>query len=305
MRRRELLLGAILLGVAAARCGSDAGEERASASGAKPRGTQPAAPPAERPGAGTAREIPTVLTVEHEVDVTAQREGMVVEIALDEGVTAEKGAILARLDDRSLQAQLEKARADVHIAESNMKYNEAELKANELRYQRFKQMFEEGLGSKAELDEAEFRKKGSEFDLASWRASLEKSHAALRELEVEQDKTRIRAPFRGVVTRRYVREGQTMANGEKCYRLSQLAPLLAEFLVPEADPRRPIVGQTVRGTLAGDPKRTFEARIVRVGPVVDAASGSYDVIAELIAPSPDLKPGMAVHVVWTPLSSKP
>jgi membrane fusion protein (multidrug efflux system) len=301
MKRGEKLLAAMLLALVAAGCGSESSEKPAAATPPGSRSqAQPAASSGARPGSmQAAREIPSVLTVEREVDVLAQRQGAVVELAAEEGATVEKGALLARLDDRSLQAQLEKARADVRIAESNVKFNEAELKANEAHYQRAKLMFDEGLGSKAELDAAEFKAKGSAYDVESWKAGVEKNRAELRGLEVELEKSHIRAPFHGVVTRRYIRDGQTVLNSDKCFRLSQLSPLLVEFLVSEIDPHRPAVGMQVRGTLVNDPSRTFEARIQRVGPVVDAASGSYNVTAELLRPDADLKPGMAVRVAWT------
>jgi membrane fusion protein (multidrug efflux system) len=305
MTRGKSLLAAVTLALVATGCGSGSSEDRAAAT--PQPGPAPQAQPAMRPGpAPTTREILTVLTVEHEIDLHAQREGAVVELAAEEGATVEKGALLARLDDRSLQANLEKARADVHIAESNVKYNEAELHANQAHYERAKLMFDEGLGSKADLDAAEFKAKGSVYDLESWKAGVEKNRAEVRVLEVELEKSRIRAPFRGVVTRRFVREGQMVQNHEKCFRLSQLGPLLVEFLIPEAEPHKPAAGQRVRGTLVSDPTRSFEARIRRVGPVVDAASDSYDVAAELVAPAADLKPGMAVRVVWPgAASSKP
>src|SRR5208282_4515400 len=119
--------------------------------------------------------------------------------------------------------------------------------------------------------------------------NVEKHRAAVHSLELDMEKTRIRAPFGGVVSRRYVRQGDVVAKGTRCF---QLSPLLVEFQVPETDPRKPAVDQTVRGTLASDPNRSFDARITRVSPVIDAASDSYEVTAALVNPPADLKPGM-------------
>ena len=41
----------------------------------------------------------------------------------------------------------------------------------------------------------------------------------------------LRAPFSGVVVRRYIREGQAVAKNDKCFRISQLAPLQVQFQV--------------------------------------------------------------------------
>jgi len=244
-----------------------------------------------------------VLTVEHEVDVVAGHDGEVVELAADEGRNVEAGGLLARLDSRQVEVQLEQARADLKISEYNVKYNEAELHANQSRLERAQLMFNEGLGSKADLDTADFMAKGSTYDLESWKANVEKHRAEVRALELEMDKTRIRAPFGGVVSRRYVRQGDVVTKGMRCFRLSQLSPLLVEFQVPETDPRKPAAGQTVRGTLASDPNQSFEARVARVSPVVDAASDSYEVTAALVNPPADLKPGMAVRLSWSTQSS--
>jgi multidrug efflux pump subunit AcrA (membrane-fusion protein) len=52
-------------------------------------------------------------------------------------------------------------------------------------------------------------------------------------------------------------------------------------------------------SLAGDSGRTFSARVVKVSPTIDPASDSYDVTAQLVGSGiSDLRPGMAVHVVW-------
>ena len=305
MKRRGICLAAALAAAVAAGCSSESGAERAGTSPTRPAAAAAVAPNAISGARATAaeREIPAVLTVEHEVDVVAEHDGEVVELAADEGKKVETGGLLARLDGRQVAAALEQARADLKISEYNVKYNEAELHANQARLQRAQLMFNEGLGSKADLDTADFMAKGSTYDLESWKANVEKHRAQVRALELEMDKTRIRAPFGGIVSRRYVRQGDVVAKGTRCFRLSQLSPLLVEFQVPETDPRKPSAGQTVRGTLASDPNRSFDARIARVSPVIDAASDSYEVTATLVNPPADLKPGMAVRLSWSAASS--
>ncbi len=300
MKPGGLLLAGVAFTLAAAGCGGSRSENRASAA---PGSSAPAparpTPVVAPPEASSSGELLSVLSVEREVDLLAQRDGLVVALDSEEGATAEKGTVLARLDDRSLTAQLDKARADLHVAESNVKYNEAEVKARQAHLRRAQQMFDSGLGSQADLDEADFRAKGSAYDLESWRAVVEKNRAELRSLEIELEKTRIRAPFRGVVVHRYIRDGQNILKDGKCFRLSQLSPLLVRFLVPETDKRRPVAGDRVRGVLASDAHRTFEARIRRVSPTVDPGSGSYEVTAQLVEISaPDLRPGMAVRLRW-------
>jgi len=298
MKPWGMWVAGVIVAALAAGCTSEPAPDQAAAAPARP----PAIVPVPQ-SAPTARIIPAVLTVEHEVDVLAEHDGEVMELASDEGSKAEAGSVLARLDDRQVEAALEQARADLKISEYNVQYNEAELHANQARLERAQLMYKEGLGSKADLDTAEFMAKGSSYDLESWKANVEKHRAAVKSLEIELQRTRVRAPFAGVVSRRYVRQGDVVSKGTKCFRLSQLSPLLVEFQVPETDAHKPAVDQALHGTLLSDPNQSFDARITRVGPVVDAASGSYDVTAALVNPAPGLKPGMAVRITWSPTTS--
>jgi len=259
---------------------------------------QPSAPP---PAAKTTEpgDILSVLSVEHQVDVPTQTDGVVAEIMKEEGSNVHVGDILARLDDRTITAELEKAQADRRVAQNNVSYQDAEVKAKAANYRRQQQLRQYGLSSEADLEHAEFEAKGSEFDLASWKANLEKSQAEIRRLEAELDKTRIRAPFAGMVAHRYIRMGQGVSKTDKCFRISQLSPLLVQFQVPESAGRRPQRGATVNLSLVGDSNRALTARIVNVGPTVDPASDSYNVTAQLTgAGLSDLRPGMSVRVDW-------
>jgi membrane fusion protein, multidrug efflux system len=256
--------------------------------------------PAPRAAAGDPSDILSVLTVEHEVDVLAQRDGVVMETSKDDGKRVQAGEILAQLDDRTIRAQLDKARADLDEAQNNVKYNEAELKAKQANYRRYQQLRELGLGSQADLDNAEFQAKGAEYDLKALHAVVDHHQAAIRELQVELDRTRIRAPFSGVVARRYIRQGQGVLKDEKCFRVSQLSPLQVQFQVPENSGRKPQLGDLVQLSLAEGAGRIFTARVVKLSPMVDPASDSYDVTARLTnSDLSELKPGMAVRVSWS------
>jgi membrane fusion protein (multidrug efflux system) len=245
-----------------------------------------------------ALEILSVLSVEQEVDLLAQHDGVVSEIAQEEGSPVDKGTVLARLDDREIQTKLDRARADLLVAENNVKYNEAELKAKEAAYRRAQEMSKLGLGSQAELEEAEFKAQGAKYDLESLKAIVQRAHVDIHMLELELEQMRITAPFAGVVARRYIRSGQQLSRNDKCFRLSQLAPLRVQFLVPETA-EHPVLGQSVGVGLMTGSRRVYRARLQHVSPVVDPASGSYDVTAVLEDPdSGALRPGMSVRVLW-------
>ena len=304
MTRCGKLFFACIVALAAAACG-DAPIPPSSHAEAAPISTTPPvsrsavtpAEPAHSVKIATTEGVLSVLSVEHQVDVASQRDGLVISIAKDEAAMVSKGDVLGQLDDRTLQVELIKARDDLLVAQNNVKYKEAELKAKRAALDRQQQLRKFGLSSEADLEAADFQAKAAEYDLHGWEAMLESSQAEIHRLDIEVDQTRLRAPFSGAVVSRYIREGQQVSKGDKCFRVSQLAPLRVQFQVPESAGPRPISGSDVNVTLVGDSNRTLGARIVKVSPTVDPASDSYNVTAELVGKGiSDLRPGMAVRV---------
>jgi RND family efflux transporter MFP subunit len=217
----------------------------------------------------------------------------------DEGSSVKAGDVLGQIDDRSLQMELIKANSDLQVEENNKKYKEAELKAKTAAYRRQQQLRALGLSSDADLEAAEFEAKAAEYDLHGYEALVDSGHAEINRLKLEEDQTRIHAPFSGVVVRRYIREGQAISKGDKCFRVSQLSPLQVQFQVPESSGGRPALGTPVELSLVEDSSRALTARVTKVSPTIDAASDSYDVLAQLTGSGiSDLRPGMAVKVLW-------
>ena len=294
--------------VLAAGCGGSAGESNSS-SNTRPTSSA-SAPAIPNPPANSAPTRPkigdilSVLTVEHQVDIAAQRDGVVTAISKDEGNAVKTGEILAQLDDRTLQMELIKANDDLQVQDNNRKYKEAELKAKSAAFHRQQQLRALGLSSDADLEAAEFQEKAAEYDLRGYEALVESGHAEINRLQLETDQTRIHAPFSGVVVRRYVREGQAISKGDKTFRVSQLAPLQIQFQIPESSGKRPTVGAPVELSLVEDSGRKLTAHVIKVSPTIDAASDSYDVLAQLTGSAiSDLRPGMAVKIIWPGTSS--
>jgi RND family efflux transporter MFP subunit len=259
-----------------------------------------------KPAASDSGDILSVLSVEHQVDVATQRDGIVISVAKDEGASVAAGDILGQLDDRTLQMELIKARHDLRVSENNVKFKEAERKAKDAAYRRQQQLRELGLSSQADLEAAEFEAKGAEYDLHGYEALVESGQAQIHQIEIQIDQTRIRAPFSGAVVRRYIREGEAIAKNDKCFRVSQLSPLQVQFQIPESSTRRPKLGASVEVWPVGDANRALTARIVKISPTVDPASDSYDVVAQLTGTKlSDLRPGMAVRVSWPGTNGTP
>lgn len=290
--------------------GNSAANDAAAAATDPPAAPSTAAPSAAHPDSRVpaSNDILSVLSVEHQVDVAAERDGVVLSVAKDEGSSVRAGAVLAQLDDRDLQMELIKARDDLRVSENNVQYKEAELKAKGAALHRQQELRKYGLSSEAELEQAEFEAKGAEYDLHGWEALVQSGQAAVRQIELELDQMRVHAPFSGVIVSRYVRQGDTLKKGDRCFRVSQLGPLEVRFQIPESSTQQPRRGALVSLALVAEPSSELSAHIVKISPTVDPASDSYDVVAQVTSSRRSgLLPGMAVRVHWpaAPAKSQP
>jgi RND family efflux transporter MFP subunit len=293
-RKKECLLLALLAaGVLNAGCG---GEKPGTVAAAPPN--QPAVPASAppQPAIEEGLSVSGPLIVEQEVDVMAQRDGVVTNISADAGARVKAGTILATLDGRQLTANLEAARAKTRSIQADLKNWEAEAKVLQADLVRAQRLWNEKLIAEEQLQHAQYKAESDQWDILRVREQLNTAKEEEHSLELELEKTRITAPFDGLVARRYVRSGQTVAKGERLFWVTAEGPLLLRFTLPEK-----FVGHVQRGLvlpiMSPDvPGEKHSARIKEVSPVVDPSSGTIEVLAELLGDHGNLRPGMTANV---------
>jgi membrane fusion protein (multidrug efflux system) len=256
------------------------------------------APPA--PAAATPRNSPLTasgpLLVENQVDVAAQRPGQVSKLLADVGQAVSKGQLLAALDDRQLSAERDAALARLHSAEANLNDWQAETRMAEADFRRAQGMYQAKLNTEEELDHARYKKEGSLFEVEKGKQELLRAQADLQAITLELEKTHIRAPFDGVVARRYVRVGQEIATGDRIFWVTAVRPLRVKFTLPENFIGRIKVGQNLALTCLDEPGVRHQAKVIQVSPVVDPSSGTFEVLAQVVNPGGNLRPGMTASV---------
>ncbi len=236
------------------------------------------------------------IIVENQVEVTAQREGVVASIRADVGTSVRKGGLLATLDDRQLKADRDAAERKVQSIGFDEKNWQARVKVAEADFERADKMMKAELITREQLEHAQYTLDASRNELERERQDYAGAQAALKSYDLELEKMRIVAPFSGVVARRYVRVGQKVANDDRLFWVTAVAPLRVKFTLPEEFAGRVAQGQQVTVASAVAPQLRHAARIIRVSPVIDPASGSFEVTAELLGKPADLRPGMTANV---------
>src|SRR5579864_9178176 len=221
---------------------------------------------------------------------------MIAKILVDTGTAVHKGQTLALLDDRQLAADHEAADAKLHAIEADEKNWEEQNKMDQVDQDRAEKMMKYDLITKEELDHARFKVTASKYEVQREKENQLNAKASLKSLDLELEKAHIEAPFDGVVARRYVRMGQKVTAGDRLFWVTEVAPLLVKFTLPERFVGKMSKGDTVYVASAFAPESEHRAKIVQVSPVVDPASDFIDVVAELEGKPADLRPGMTANV---------
>jgi RND family efflux transporter MFP subunit len=253
-----------------------------------------------------------------EVDVMAKVAGYVRAINVDIGSRVEQNAVLATLEVPEIQDDLTKAKAGVAAAEANIStaqaaVQHAEAGANiaKLSFERIRDVAtrDKGLVPRQDIDVAQSKQLQAEAELASANSSLKAALESKAEAESEYSRAgtmvqyaTIRAPFAGVVTKRYANTGSMIQAGTSSQtqampvvRLAQNNVLRLTLPVPVnavADIRD---GQTVDVNVTSI-NRHLQGKVARYADSVQMATRTMD--TEVDVPNSDgiLIPGMYADV---------
>lgn len=187
-------------------------------------------------------------------------------------ITAIQVEVGDRVKGRQLLATLDASDARLYVEAAEP---EADVAASNLR--RVEELRKSGAVSESEYDEAVYESRTAE--------------ASLKQAQLTLSRTQIRAPFGGVISRRYVRVGEIVDDETPLFRVTAMAPLRARLLVPESDVSSFGVGAPVLISAADG--GAAKARVIIVGPTIDPGSGTREVIVELSEVG-DFRPGASV-----------
>lgn len=197
-------------------------------------------------------------------NIASQTSGRIRTLNVEVGDFVEKGQVLAEMD----RTQLDQAALT--------------LKNNETEFERIKALFEEGGVSQSDYETAEL----------SYNVSKSSYDNLL-------ENTVLLAPVSGVITARNYDIGDMYALSSPIYTLQQITPVKLLVPVSEMDYTNVHQGDKVSLTVDAIPGRTFTGSVVRVYPVIDPTSHTFNV--EVHVPNTDraIRPGMYARVTVT------
>lgn len=221
------------------------------------------------------------------VNVGTQVSGTVLERRADFNDHVTKGQILLRLDPATLQARVRQAQAQ-------LRSSEAALVLARSTYERNLKLVTAGFISPLTLDQGK-----REVDAGA--ASVELARAQVESAQTDLDNSVIRAPIDGVVIRRNIDVGQTVAASFQTPDLYLLAKDLRQMViqtnVSEADVGLIQVGQLVRFTVDAYPEREFDGKVqqFRLNSASNQGVVTYTIVVDVANTEELLKPGMTAQ----------
>ena len=208
-------------------------------------------------------KVEAVQSIELRPDAT----GRVTELLFREGQYVAAGTALVKVDDAMLRAQAAKAEADRDLAKQ--------------KFDRQTRLRTDAASPPADYDEAA--------------AGARSAEATLAALQLQIERTTVRAPFAGVVGQRFVSLGDYVTSASRLLTLQTTDPQRIAIDIPERYATELKPGQTVDFTVASQPGKTFKATVEFVDPVVREEGRTILVKARAANPNGALKAGMFVE----------
>ncbi len=222
------------------------------------------------------------------VTVGTQVSGIVSKLYVDYNSVVKKGQVIAELDKTNLISELNTSRANLASAQSTLNYEQS-------NFNRYKTLFDKGLVSADEYENAKLSYEKARQQVATSRESVQKAQTNL-------GYATITSPIDGVVLSKAVEEGQTVAASFNTPELFTIAKDLTDMRViadiDEADIGGVQEGQRVTFTVDAFPDDRFEGKVTQVRQQATTESNvvTYEVV--ISAPNNDLKlkPGLTANV---------
>jgi HlyD family secretion protein len=264
------------------------------------------------------------------VQVGSQVSGQVKELFVDFNSEVKKGQIIARIDSDSFNLRVNQALADLEAARATVlsqRANVAALQAEvsrarvnsgeaERELQRNKGLFEKNFVSAAALDKAQAgaeaareQHKAAQAQLAAGHAQVTNVEALVRQREaqlsqskVDLDRTTIRAPVDGIVVKKSVEPGQTVAASLQAPELfviaQDLRSMQVDTSIDEAEVGRIREGQQASFTVDSFPGRMFRGRVEQMRRAATVVQNvvTYTAVVGTSNPNLELFPGMTANV---------
>lgn len=221
--------------------------------------------------------VPGTVIGNYDSNISAELSGLIEQL-VDVGDQVSQGGIIAKLDDKQIRLQLDEATAEILPIEARLDFYQKEAK-------RLEKLASQNNAAKNRLDEILSNRDEMLGELAIKKSQLARIHDRL-------ERTRIVAPFEGVVSERFKSEGEWVEAGDEIIRLINLEILEVQARIPATSVPYIQMQDEIK-VMNG--RSEIITKVKTLVPVGDDVSRLYEIRLE--AENPDWMIGQAVKVI--------
>jgi RND family efflux transporter MFP subunit len=245
------------------------------------------------------------VVAQRKASVAAKTTGRLEWLGVEEGSRVTGGQIIARLENKDLEATVRQNEAAVQTATSSLDQARAELDDADQAFGREKELLKEGIVAKSEYDAADARYKKAVAGVSGAKSGIRSAAAALRGATVNYDYSLIRAPFDAVVLTKNADVGDLItplgaaANAKAAVvSIADLGSLEVEADVSESNLGVVKAGQPCEVTLDALPNARFRGVVHTIVPTADRTKASVMVKVRFVDTDPRILPEMSAKVAF-------
>jgi len=248
-----------------------------------------------------------VIQPEKKVDISAEVSGEIIDLPVKEGQDVSKGDLLVRIKPDIYKEIIQQEQAGVNYSKSQVDVMQNNLKKAELDYDRTLKLYNTGMISQSDLDNAKTVLEVSKSNLKSAIENVKQSQAQLRQSSETLYKTTIKSPMDGTVTQLNNELGEKVVgtqqfSGTVIMTVSDLSAMEADIEISENDITQVQIGDTAKIQVDAFPDREIKGTVFEIANTAKTkGAGTQEEIVNfvvklrIIDKDVELKPGMSCN----------
>ena len=260
---------------------------------------------------------PGEAVTDRKIIIKAEVEGVVNKINVKESQHVKKGDLLIELDDKKYMLEVDSAEASrlSKLSElllekrfsgaenASVDYDRKKISKIIEQFENTKKLYQKGLISREKFEDTqkeyemvliESGEKKDEIMAAA--KGLTQAEVNVKKAKMNLQKTKILAPFQGIICDIQVSPGEHVTSGMELFTLVDISKINVHARVLESEIGKMEVGREVDLRFSAYPGKVFKGKVKAISPIVNAEDKTCKVIIDVANPEEEIKPGMHAEV---------
>jgi RND family efflux transporter MFP subunit len=260
---------------------------------------------------------PAEAVTDRKIVMKAEVSGVIKNLNVEESKHVRKGDLLVELDDQEYRLSFENAEATRLKAFSEMLVEQrfadvgggsggdqsGELSDAKKQFEEAGQQYQKGLISREEFDrqsrlyeKAQIESGEKKDEVVAAMKGLTQAEINVKKAQLDLEKTKIRAPFSGIIADIQASPGEHVSVGRELFTLVNISRIQVHARVLESEIGKMQVGREVDLRFSAHPGKVFKGKVSAISPIVNPEYKTCKVFVDVENPEEELKPGMHAEV---------